>query len=153
MLLTKNLLRQVVCQFSVCVSFVGIGHTSLGDPDCRLMFQFQTDDDELNIIESFLRILLSVLLSTVLFGRLISEEQCVGGWLFADQAHGESLRLENQPTTTYFDESEDGDDPRPQFMSSEPIYRNAPPEGLSHLTAVMIYGQMSFITGEILRLA
>lgn len=131
-LVVENRLRQVIRQFPACLSFFGIGDASLGDGEYRILFRLRTEFDEFDIIGPFLKILLSLLPSTVLNGRLSSNDECVGGWLFADRANGELLCVETQPASIFDDEDEESD-LKPRFIGSVPVSRSAAPEGLSHL--------------------
>lgn len=131
-LVVENRLRQVIRQFPACLSVFGIGDASLGDGEYRILFRLRTEFDEFDIIGPFLKILLSLLPSTVLNGRLSSNDECVGGWLFADRANGELLCVETQPASIFDDEDEESD-LKPRFIGSVPVSRSAAPEGLSHL--------------------
>lgn len=122
LLFVENRLRQVIRQFPACLSFFGIS----GRHESRILFRLRTVYDEFDIIGPFLKILLSLLPSTVINGRLSDNDKCVGGWLFADRADGESLCVEDD------DEYEESDS-KPQFIGSVPVSRNAAPAGLSHL--------------------
>lgn len=121
-LVVENRLRQVIRQFPACLSFFGIGDALLGNGEYRILFRLRTEYDEFDIIGPFLKILLSLLPSVVLNGRLSYNDECVGGWLFADRANGDIS-----------DDEDEESDLKPQFIGSVPVSRNAAPEGLSHL--------------------
>ncbi|KAJ5454980.1 hypothetical protein N7530_012749 [Penicillium desertorum] len=121
-LVVENRLRQIIRQFPACLSFFGIGARD----EYRILFRLRTEYDEFDIIGPFLRILLSLLPSIVVYGRLSYNDECVGGWLFADRADGELLRVED-------DDEDEESDSKPQFIGSVPVSRNAASEGLSHL--------------------